>query len=141
MDNMGNRSNEKMKSDKLNEEIKKCPGCGAILTAKQIMYDPIIRPIGMAYLGDDEDTAFYYFQHEIDGCQSSFVVPVDEFKDFIDEEIHPEKLYGTDQCEQHCVNIADLEACCSECYYAPFRRFLLKMIELKSGCPQTSRAD
>ena len=114
------------------EIVKKCNCCQECLTARQLVDDPAIRPIGTAFY-EDEGTGihYYFFQHEIPDCGTSFVVDVEHFKQFIVEPIPEEVLRLGPGCEGHCVNINDLSNCGQECHFAPFRRFLLKMLAEK----------
>ena len=115
------------------EIVKKCTLCQALMTAREIVDDPAIKPIGTAFLADEtSDTHYYFFQHEIPGCGTSFVVDVEHFKQFITEPIPEKKMTLGPGCEGHCANINDLTECRQECHFAPFRRFLLKMIEQKN---------
>lgn len=113
------------------EKFKKCGCCQAVLSMKEIVNDPNIRPIGMAFADDTTEGAYYFFQHEIPGCGTSFVLLVENLKSFIDETIPEQKLTLGPCCEQHCVDLKDLGECKQECHFAPFRRFLLKMIAIK----------
>jgi hypothetical protein len=104
------------------------------MTAKQIVDDPAVWPVGTAFLEDGgPGTRYYYFRHETMGCGTSFMVDVEHFKQFITEPI-PDKVMRLELgCEGHCVNIHDLSDCQQECHFAPFRRFLLKMLAEKSA--------
>lgn len=115
-----------------NVTIKSCPCCKAHFTLDQLASDPDIRLIGMAFGEDSIEWAYYFFQHEIDGCRSSFAVKVEEFLSLINEPIPNESLALRDCCEEHCVNLSDLAACNNACRFAPFRRHLLKMLATKA---------
>ena len=116
------------------EIVKKCTCCQMSMTAKQIVDDPAVWPVGTAFLEDGgPGTHYYYFQHETPDCGTSFVVDVECFKQFITEPIPDKVMRLGPGCEGHCVNIQDLGACGQECHFAPFRRFLLKMISEKSA--------
>jgi hypothetical protein len=113
--------------------VKKCNCCQMSMTARQIVADPAIMPIGIAFIeAADQVTHYYYFQHETPDCGSSFMVDVEHFRQLIDEMIPEKVLTSGPHCEGHCVNVGDLSDCGQECFFAPFRRFLLKMIIEKS---------
>jgi len=119
-------------------KFKECPNCGHWFTALEIMESPTVEPIGMRF--DEEDPTFnlYFFNHVCEGCNTTFVIEVDKFLPFIMEPVAEKALTGTDVCEGHCTNLADLRECTTNCHYAPFRRFLLSMIEIrkvKAQCP------
>jgi hypothetical protein len=111
--------------------VKVCNMCGKKITADELVYSPELRPIGMAF-DDTVQHAYYFFQHEVPGCHTSLLVAIEHLQDYISETIFPEKKTLTDCCEEHCVNVNDLSGCHQECYYAPFRRFLLEMIANKA---------
>jgi hypothetical protein len=116
------------------EIVKKCNCCQTCLTAKQLVDDLAVKPIGTAFLEDDGlGTHYYFFQHETPDCGTSFVVDVEHFKQFISEPIPEKVLRLGPGCEGHCVNIQDLSDCQQECHFAPFRRFLLKMLATKKA--------
>lgn len=115
----------------MSEVVKSCTNCGESFTLEQLATDPLLVPIGMAFEEGEEEIAYYYFQHEIPECGTSFLVPVNVFRPLITERIPANLLVGCEHCEEHCANINDLQACGQPCSNAPFRRFLLKMIEVK----------
>ncbi len=114
------------------EYIKTCGMCGQELSADDFLSDPDLVPIGMMFIEDDITMAYYMFQHEAASCRSSLVVPVDAFQPFLEEPPPEEILALTDCCERHCVKLSDLSACGQSCFFAPFRRFLLHLIDSKS---------
>ena len=112
--------------------IKECPGCGAQMSAREIIEKPEIKLLGMSFGPDNSpEMAYYFFQHEVENCQSSFLVPVIDMIDFIEEPIPKNILALSNSCERHCVNINDLRECRQSCYYASFRRFLIRMVQIK----------
>ena len=113
------------------ENYKKCKACDTWLSLDEIVNDPKIQPIGMAYLDNEEMEAFYFFYHDVEPCRSSFVIKVEEFQSYIDEEIPETTLLSNDLCDGYCVEIEELRDCEKICHYAPYRRFLLKMLALK----------
>lgn len=87
----------------------------------------------MAYLEDEAGTAYYYFQHAVSGCGSSFLINIKEFEPFIEEELPQVSLRGSGYCGGHCVDLHELSICNNECFYAPFRRFILRLLETKKA--------
>jgi hypothetical protein len=124
----------------VDEIVKKCNCCQACLTAKQLVEDLEVRPIGTAFLEDEgPGTHYYFFQHETPDCGTSFVVDVEHFKQFITEPIPEEVMTLEPGCGGHCANIHDLSDCGNECHFAPFRRFLLKMLAAKMAKIQSAK--
>jgi hypothetical protein len=119
--------------------IKKCNLCQAWFSADDIVYSPDIKPLGVAFMDEGDDKAYYFFQHTIPACGTSFVVCADDLTAFIAESIPAEQLTFSEDCEGHCVRLDDLRECHQECRLAPYRRFLLHMITLKS--PHSSVSD
>jgi hypothetical protein len=116
------------------EIIKKCNCCLECFTAPQIVEDKYVVPIGVAYLETEEtDSHFYFFQHNTEECGTSFTIDVEKFRELVSEPIPETVLRLKEGCEGHCVNIDDLSDCQSECHFAPFRRFLLKMLAEKKA--------
>nr|MBN2276476.1 hypothetical protein [candidate division Zixibacteria bacterium] len=115
----------------MNKKVKLCPYCHAALSIDKIVRDPSIRPIGMAFHDIDSPITYYFFQHDVPGCGTSFLVNIEEFAEYVADSIGSECLARTDCCEGHCVNLEDLNECRQECRNAPFRRFLFEMIKIK----------
>ena len=111
--------------------FKKCSYCKAILSIRDIVHNPEIVPIGITFADDTIDGAYYFFQHETPNCGTSFVLPVQSLRQFIIEPIPAENLAPSDRCPRHCASLRDLSVCRIECFFAPYRRFLLKMVALK----------
>lgn len=122
------------------EKIKQCKGCGRHLSAYELINDPDIRPIGMSFLANNYARAFFFFQHEVSECGSSFLVDVELLDQYIYEYFPEESLILTKNCDGHCVNINDLNNCQNACHNAPYRRFLLKMIAFKKEAAETNRS-
>ncbi len=112
---------------------KQCPYCKAEFSLDHLVNEPQSRLIGMSFVEDSIEWVFYFFQHDHPNCGTSFVVRVDEFAPYIDEPIPTGKLALRECCEQHCVNLEDLSNCRQPCHFAPFRRFMHKMIAAKKG--------
>ena len=115
------------------EIMKICPFCKDELKLDQLVSDPSIHPVGMSIDADDLENAFYYFRHKTEKCGTTFLVNVLAFAPCITEPIPRERLTLTDPCERHCVDLKDLLECKQSCFFAPFRRFLIKMIQAKEN--------
>jgi len=115
----------------MQKPIKKCAYCKAELTIEDIIKSPQIKPIGMAFNDINTRAAFYFFQHDVPECGTSFLINVEEFAEYVNSPPDLEKLSMSDCCEEHCVSIDDFNSCQQACHYAAYRAFLLKMIEDK----------
>lgn len=113
--------------------IKVCPGCGTAFTLHDLIQHPEIVPLGMQF----EDGGFFlnvfYFNHDRAGCGSTFVVPAKAFLPLITEPVPESNLAGTEACGNHCLSVGDLSGCNAPCRYAPFRRFLLRILKRTVG--------
>jgi len=108
---------------------------------EDILYSSEIEPVGMLFPNDDFEWNMYYFNHAIESCGSTFVIPVREFLHLIDEPIPDTVLNGTDRCDGHCVSVTDIRECSQSCHYAPFRRFMLDLLSgrrSKAATPPSS---
>ena len=120
----------------MSEKIKQCSTCFAWMTIEEIMYDRRIRPIGMTY-DTFANKAYFFFQHDVPGCGTSFMLNVEYLKSYIEEEIPDKVIALSEHCELHCTRISDLGACSQECRNAPYRRLLNKMVEHKTRTAET----
>jgi hypothetical protein len=89
---------------------------------------------------DSTEVAYYVFQHDLDDCGSSLLIPVESLRSYIlEKDIPAHKLTLSAQCKCHCVNVADLSDCLQACTYAPYRRLLLWMLAIRGELlPQKS---
>lgn len=113
------------------DRFKQCPGCGTWFSRGDFLANPELEPVGMQFEDGDFNFNMYYFTHDCPRCGSTFTVRVQDFLPFIEEEIPPEILAGSESCEQRCLKMEDLEICSQECAYAPFRRFLVAVLRAR----------
>lgn len=111
--------------------VTECNLCKAKFTIQDLIFNPELHPLGMIY-DDTRHTAYYYYQHETPDCGTSFIIETELFKDYIEESTSSEKPTINNVCPRRCIMLKDLNACDNECYYAPFRRFLLHMADQKA---------
>jgi hypothetical protein len=102
-----------------------------VFTLRDIIMNPYVVPKGMSVESATPELNVFYFLHNVPYCGSSFVIPVEEFRVLISEPIPEASLTGSRVCGHHCTTVGDLSACGERCYYAPFRRLLLAMMEEK----------
>ena len=67
------------------------------------------------------------FQAAASNFQSALMVPT-------------EILAESGHCQSHCAKIDDYQVCDNACSFAPFRRFLLRMRELKFKAAESEKA-
>ncbi|MCP4581043.1 MAG: hypothetical protein GY839_05455 [candidate division Zixibacteria bacterium] len=118
-----------------NDIIKKCTLCGESFTADDLINNHDLRLLGMLYVPDEDEKAYYFYQHEGENCGTSFAVNVDLMRKYISEAIPDKKRAQSNRCETHCVKVTDKRECEQECNYAAYRRFLFKMIEMRKTAP------
>ncbi len=113
------------------DKFKQCPKCGVWLSLEDILSGPDVITIGMSL--DSEDFTFnhYYFNHVVEGCNTTFAMSVMDFREFINEPIADDIMTGKPGCEQHCNSLTDTRLCGMKCRWAPFRRFMDEMMRRK----------
>ncbi|HWO57863.1 MAG TPA: hypothetical protein VNN55_09875 [bacterium] len=115
----------RLSKDNMSEAAAKiCPGCGAAFTVEDLIESPEVEPVGIQFVDTKLLHNVYYFNHRVAQCGTTFVVAVELFTPFLQEEPAPESLAGTDLCENHCRNLDDQSECQQGCRYASHRRFL-----------------
>ncbi|MGD8922500.1 MAG: hypothetical protein PVH24_04565 [Candidatus Zixiibacteriota bacterium] len=115
------------------EKLKQCTTCGTWFTLEDILTDPAVHPLGMLCIDEKRIQAYYFFQHRLKGCDTTFAMSVSEFSEKIDEPIPPPSSTPSSPCTGHCVHLGRLSQCTTECHLSPFRQFLLNMIAKKSA--------
>ena len=119
------------------KSFKECPNCGEAFSMQDILEDPTLRPLGMTFEESDLETNLYFFAHAVPECGTTFLIPAVRFIDAIDEPIPEEIRTGRPDCEARCTNLSDWMECKNECFHAPFRRLLIRMIEQKRAAQPT----
>ncbi len=119
---------------------RQCTCCGYEFELAAVMTDPVIVPIGMQFEDPDHRYNYFYFNHVCEGCGSTLLIPVLDLLPLIDEPVPDEILTGGETCGGHCTRLSDHAPCEAACRYAPFRRFLLRMLRAK-GVPVTDGAE
>jgi len=120
---------------------KVCPGCGTKFTLREIVEGGSVRPVGMKFDDPELQWNMFYFKHDEDYCGATFAIPVTRFLPFMDEPIPGEVLTGEEGCNGHCLDQTDTHECSRPCLYAPFRRFLLRLMDqpIHSACRYETR--
>jgi len=117
----------------MHERFKKCPLCATWFSRHDIMHSPVVRPIGMLLEKADPELNFYYFNHEIDGCGTTFVIAVEDMSPLTSLLPDSDSLTGSDACKGHCLRHTTAGDCRDACYYAPYRRLLRQLIANRDG--------
>ncbi len=108
--------------------LKTCPLCGVSFSIDDLLHDRRIAPLGMRVEDDDSRLNFMFFTHDIPECGTTFVVPVEAFREVLPEQAPPEIRTGSEFCEGRCRDLADRGLCRQDCRWAPYRRLLSRMI-------------
>ncbi len=109
------------------DRFKQCPLCGEWFSLGDILRNPIIKPIGMLLEEADPELNFYYFNHEVPGCGTTFVIGVDELRGVTRPDLEQDRLDGADACPARCLRRLEHGPCDGTCYYAPYRRLLRQL--------------
>ncbi|RKX20858.1 MAG: hypothetical protein DRP35_05370 [Candidatus Zixiibacteriota bacterium] len=120
-----------------NKNFKQCPNCKKWFSVDDFINNNEIQPIGMKLDNNTFALNLYFFNHYNDECKTTFAMRVDDFEEYIDEKIPHKILAKTDECLNHCANLEDLMPCNNECVFAPYRRYLMKLIDnrIKEAIP------
>jgi|GEM_PF-852014 len=112
--------------------FKQCPLCQDWFSDQDIFSGPSIKPIGMLLDPAFLDISMYFFNHASDGCWTTFTINVEKFTHFLEEPIIRESNTLSASCEGHCFNLSDTGECSQTCKWAPFRRLLRAMLEIRN---------
>lgn len=104
--------------------VKACPCCGEEFTLEDIVFRRDIDPIGLLIEDDDMARNFFYFNHYVSFCGTTFTIPVEKLRSLVCENIPAEKLAGTPECRQHCLDLHDVDPCDRDCRNAAYRKLL-----------------
>ena len=96
------------------------------LSSREVIEGPGVQPVGMR-LDDDKEWNYFILKHATPDCGTTFTINAEEFDPFLSEPVPRQILAGRDGCEHRCVTLKDYAACASECHWAPYRRFLIRM--------------
>ena len=110
---------------------KKCPSCGILFSLSDIINQPFIEPKGITLYDKNPDMNMFFFNHVCPTCNTTFAIPAKDFIGFLKEDIPNKVLAGLPECETRCMDINDKDVCRQNCQWAPFRRFILQLIENK----------
>ena len=119
--------------------IKTCPCCGTRFTTDDLMANQSITPIGLQL--DEENPAFsyYYFNHDVSSCGTSFTIQVEVLSHMVSSKESLPVLTGSDLCEQRCVDLNDWSVCVQTCAHAPYRALLRKMLSARGLLTDSAR--
>ena len=113
--------------------FKLCPNCQQWLSKKDIMEKPSVIPLGMTFKDNKASVNLYLFNHNEPKCGTTFIIPVEQLHELLDESAPEQNLAGTEQCEGRCTDLSDHEPCSAECKFAPYRKLLGRMIEARKA--------
>ena len=108
--------------------LKTCPLCGVSFSINDLLHDPCLAPLGMRMEKDEPRLNFFFFTHDIPECGTTFVVPLNVFRECLPGPPPKELLSLTTVCEGHCLNLDDNAVCGQNCAYAPYRQLLQRML-------------
>ena len=129
----GNERSNRLKADRPehNEQIKACPLCSETFSIDQLMENPHFVPIGMRLDDSEPSLNLFFFDHAIESCNTTFVIPILWFRSLLREPAPLANLAGSCSCAQYCSSIEDFSTCNKECGWAPYRRLLKEMMQAK----------
>lgn len=102
-------------------------------TCESFLLDPEVRLLGLQPVLSNPDYNLLVFEHR---CGSSVSILTPRLRHLLPEEerdIPPHRLFGTDQCQKHCLRLEDLEQCDAPCTNARDRKLILLVQRLKQA--------
>lgn len=109
------------------QNFKQCPRCGQWFSMRDLLQNPEIKPLGLTFESSDYETNLFYFEHTVENCRTTFIVPSIKFIPAIDEPIPTQVKTLREGCEGWCVKLEEWLECQNDCFHAPFRRLLRRM--------------
>ncbi len=119
-------------NQKADQPFQRCGSCGALWNEwSDFILDPFIRLLGFQAVSGLPDANLLVFEHR---CGSSVSVLAKRLRRLIsgseDETVLP-SLFGSNECNQHCRSLENLEACDRPCANARDRRLILTLLNIK----------
>jgi hypothetical protein len=102
--------------------FKACPSCGRVWGSREdFMADPEVELIGYQVDAASQDAGLFLFNHR---CEGTLAIPAAAFVDLVGKPLHAPSLYGTKECEGHCLHCHDIDPCRAFCECAYVRQAL-----------------
>jgi len=111
-----------------NKSVKICPYCGKEIEIAAVCGNPECEPFGLQ-LDYELSLSFYYFNHNVAHCGTTFVIPAEWFDDLLEIDPDLKLLAGSSVCEKHCLDVHDHRICSQNCRNAPHRIFMERLRE------------
>lgn len=118
--------------------IKVCPLCKLKISVDDILNNSQVIPIGINLDPEDPEFNFYFFTHIDSNCNTTFTVNVEIFKSCIEDHIPENINTGKEGCNGHCSDLSDNLICRATCKWAPYRTFIINLINIKVKEPLKS---
>ncbi len=105
--------------------FKICPNCSFVWENRaNFMNDNNISIIGYQADFKRMNAGLFLFNHSCDG---TLALEVNEFKDLYDGPVYQNRVTGTEDCPDYCLNKKMLDPCPNECEYALVREIIQKL--------------
>ena len=111
--------------------VKKCPCCGQQFSFNDLLKQPYIEPKGITFYDNKPEMNMFFFNHVCENCNTTFAIPAKDFTGFLTEDVPDKVLAGLPECEKRCLDINDKNEFTQNCQWAPFRRFIIQLIDEK----------
>ena len=80
----------------------------------------------------DLEAGLFLFTHQVEGCNTTIAVKVDEFADLYQGKIYPDRRTGEVDCPGFCKKEEQLGRCDAKCECA----YVREIIQIIRGCPR-----
>jgi hypothetical protein len=107
--------------------FKTCSKCAYTWKVREdFLKDPFICLVGFQGALDETESAFYLFNHILDGdqCNTTLMVNVENFLPLHKGILFTEIKFDSPLCEGHCFRVEDLSRCPVECKNAVAREIM-----------------
>ena len=104
-------------------DFKKCTLCAhRWQSRKDFLEDPSTDLIGYQVNFDELDLGFFLFNHL--KCGTTLGIPAGKFRDLYNGPVFSERLTGTKECQEYCLQENKLGTCPAKCECAYVREIL-----------------
>ena len=107
--------------------FKICSKCAYAWKGREdFLKDPFICLVGFQGALDETESAFYLFNHILDGdqCNTTLMLNAEDFLPLYKGTMFKDLKFKSPECEGHCTRVEDLSRCPVECKNAVAREIM-----------------
>ena len=123
-------SAEQAESDAQYSYFKICPNCEYIWQDRDdFLGDPNVTIMGYMANFWQVKKGILLFMHDVNDCRTTMGKKISSFIDLYHGAVFPEVLLDTEECDDRCRKIYDLQRCDKKCYYAHLRDLIVQIAD------------